>query len=154
MAGPAIRGSTRSLRATATRPGLYHINAVDTVTQWQVVGCCETISAAHLLPVLEAILQQFPFRMRGFHSDNGAQFLNHRVAKLLHKLLVAEFTKSRSPRTTDNALLAGKNGAVLRQHIGHEPIAAEHAAEFQRFYTACFNPYLNYHRLAGLPPWR
>ena len=29
---------------TDTRPGLYHINAVDTVTQWQVVGCCQTIS--------------------------------------------------------------------------------------------------------------
>ena len=71
------------------------------------------------------------------------------MAKLLHKLLVAECTKSRSPRTTDNALLAGKNGAVLRQHIGHEPIAVEHDAEFQRFYTACFNPYLNYHRPCG-----
>ena len=132
-----------------TRPGLYHINAVDTVTQWQVVGCCQTISEAHLLPVLEAILHQFPFRIRGFHSDNGSEFLNLRVAKLLHKLLIAEFTKSRAHRTTDNALVEGKNGAVVRKHIGHEPIAAEHAAEFQRFYTAWFNPYLNFHRPCG-----
>ena len=51
---------------TETQRGLYHINAVDTVTQWQVVGCCETISEAHLIPVLEAMLQQFPFRIRGF----------------------------------------------------------------------------------------
>ena len=28
--------------------GLYHINAVDTVTQWQVLGCVETISERHL----------------------------------------------------------------------------------------------------------
>ena len=134
---------------TETRKGLYHINAVDTVTQWQVVGCCETISEAHLIPVLEAILHQFPFRVRGFHSDNGSEFLNHRVAQLLDKLLVTEFTKSRAQRTTDNALVEGKNGAVVRKHIGHEPIAAEHAAEFQRFYTAYFNPYLNYHRPCG-----
>lgn len=134
---------------TDTRKGLYHLNAVDTVTQWQVVGCCETISEAHLIPVLEAILHQFPFRIRGFHSDNGSEFLNRRVAKLLNKLLVGEFTKSRPHRTTDNALVEGKNGAVVRKHIGHEPIAAEHAAEFQRFYTACFNPYLNYHRPCG-----
>ena len=125
---------------TDTRKGLYHINAVDAVTQWQVVGCCETISEAHLIPVVEAILHQFPFRIRGFHSDNGSEFLNRRVAKLLNKLLVGEFTKSRAYRTTDNALVEGKNGAVVRKHIGHEPIAAEHAAEFQRFYTACFNP--------------
>jgi len=134
---------------TETRQGLYHINAVDTVTQWQVVGCCETISEAHLIPVLEAILHQFPFRVRGFHSDNGSEFLNHRVEKLLNKLLVGEFTKSRAHRTTDNALVEGKNGAVVRKHIGHEPIAAEHATELQRFYTAHFNPYLNYHRPCG-----
>ena len=134
---------------TETRQGLYHINAVDTVTQWQVVGCCETISEAHLIPVLEAILHQFPFRVQGFHSDNGSEFLNHRVEKLLNKLLVGEFTKSRAHRSTDNALVEGKNGAVVRKHMGHEPIAAEHAAELQRFYTAYFNPYLNYHRPCG-----
>jgi hypothetical protein len=134
---------------TDTRQGLYHINAVDTVTQWQVVGCCETISEAHLTPVLEAILHQFPFRIRGFHSDNGSEFLNARVAALLDKLLVNEFTKSRAHRTTDNALVEGKNGAVVRKHIGHEPIAAEHAAELQRFYMAYFNPYLNFHRPCG-----
>ena len=125
--------------------GLYHINAVDTVTQWQVVGCCETISEAHLLPVLEAILHQFPFRIQGFHSDNGSEFLNYKVQKLLNKLLVPAFTKSRANRTTDNALVEGKNGAVVRKHIGHEPIGARHAGEVQRFYTADFNPYLNYH---------
>ena len=134
---------------TETSKGLYHINAVDTVTQWQVVGCCETISEAHLKPVLEAMLHQFPFRVRGFHSDNGSEFLNYRVARLLDKMRVEEFTKSRAHRSTDNALVEGKNGAVVRKHIGHEPIAAEHAEKFQRFYTADFNPYLNYHRPCG-----
>jgi len=80
-------------------PGLYHINAVDTVTQWQVVGCVEAISERYLIPVLEAILHQFPFRILGFHCDNGSEFLNHTVAQLLNKLLV-EFTKSRPYRTT------------------------------------------------------
>jgi hypothetical protein len=130
------------------QPGLYHLNAVDTVTQWQVVGAVETISERHLLPVLEAILHQFPFRILGFHCDNGSEFLNHRVARLLHKLLV-EFTKSRPYRTTDNALVEGKNGAVVRKHIGYGAIAAEQADALQRFYTAHFNPYLNYHRPCG-----
>ena len=134
---------------TTSRKGIYHINAVDTVTQWQIVGCCETISEAHLTPVLEAILHQFPFRIRGFHCDNGSEFLNHKVEKLLNKLLLEEFTKSRANRTTDNALVEGKNGAVVRKHIGHEPIGARHAEEVQRFYTAEFNSYLNYHRPCG-----
>ncbi len=41
--------------------GLYHINAVDEVTQWEVVGATAQISEAWLMPVLEAMLAQFPF---------------------------------------------------------------------------------------------
>ena len=81
---------------------VYHINAVDTVTQWQVVGCVGWISEEHMQPVMEAILHQFPFRILGFHSDNGSEFINHGMAKLLKDLLI-EFTKSRANRTQDNA---------------------------------------------------
>jgi len=132
------------------RRGLYHINAVDTVTQWQVVGCVETISERHLAPVLEAMLHQFCFRIRGFHSDNGSEFVNRTVAKLLNKLLI-EFTKSRPYHSADNALVEGKNGAVIRKQIGYGAIAAEHAEDFQKFYTAYFNSYLNFHRPCGYP---
>jgi hypothetical protein len=130
-------------------PGVYHLNAVDTVTQWQVVGCTETISERHLIPVLEAMLHQFPFRILGFHCDNGSEFVNHTVVKLLNKLLVEEFTKSRPYRTTDNALVEGKNGAVVRKQIGYGPIGSEHAEAVQKFFTAYFNPYLNFHRPCG-----
>lgn len=130
------------------KAGVFHINAVDTVTQWQNVGCVETISERHMLPVLEAMLHQFPFRLLGFHCDNGSEFLNHRVAKMLEKLLV-EFTKSRAYRTTDNALVEGKNGAVVRKHVGYGFIASEHAEVLQRFFTAHLNPYLNFHRPCG-----
>ena len=130
------------------RPGVFHINAVDTVTQWEQVGCVATISERHLIPVLEALLHQFPFRILGFHCDNGTEFINHTVAKLLNKLLI-EFTKSRPYRTTDNAQVEGKNGAVIRKHLGHGPIPAEHADAFQKFYTTHFNPYLNFHRPCG-----
>lgn len=128
--------------------GVYHINAVDTVTQWQVVGSTSKISEQFLMPVLEAILHQFPFRVLGFHSDNGSEFINHTVAKLLGKLLI-EFTKSRANRTQDNALVEGKNGAIIRKHIGYGHIASEHAEALQKFYTAHLNPYLNYHRPCG-----
>jgi hypothetical protein len=131
------------------QPGVYHLNAVDTVTQWEVLGCTETISERHLIPVLEAILHQFPFRILGFHCDNGSEFLNHTVVKLLNKLLVEEFTKSRAYRATDNALVEGKNGAVVRKHIGYGPIAAEHAEAWQKYYTAHLNRYLNFHRPCG-----
>lgn len=130
------------------KPGVYHINAVDAVTQFEVVGCVEAISEHFILPVLEAMLHQFPFRIRGFHCDNGSEFINYSVKAMLGKLL-AEFTKSRAYRTTDNALVEGKNGSVIRKLIGYGPIAAEHAEAFQKFYTATLNPYLNFHRPCG-----
>jgi transposase InsO family protein len=128
--------------------GVYHINAVDAVTQWEIIGCAAKISEQHLLPVLEAMLHQFPFLILGFHADNGSEFVNHTVAKLLNKLLV-EFTRSRPNRSSDNALVEGKNGAIIRKHIGYGHIASQHADQIQRFYTAHFNPYLNYHRPCG-----
>ena len=67
---------------------------------------------------------------------------------MLEKLRI-EFTKSPAYRTTDNALVEGKNGAVIRKHIGYGAIAAPHAEAFQKFYTAQLNPYLNYHRPCG-----
>ena len=128
--------------------GVYHINAVDAVTQWQVVGCVSRISEAYLLPVLEAMLARFPCQVLGFHADNGSEYINHRVAKMLAKLH-AEFTKSRACRSQDNALVEGKNGAVIRKLIGYGYIAGEHADQIGEFYARHLNPYLNFHRPCG-----
>jgi len=130
--------------------GLYHINAVDEVTQWQVVGATAQISEAWLMPVLEGILAQFPFHIRGFHSDSGSEFINHTVAEMLNKLLV-EQTKSRPRHSNDNGLAETKNGWVIRKHIGYGHIASAHAEAFDEFYRQHFNPYLNFHRPCGVP---
>ena len=50
------------------------------------------------------MLAQFPFRILGFHSDNGSEFINYKVAELLNKLLI-EQTKSRPRRSNDNGLV-------------------------------------------------
>lgn len=133
--------------------GVYHVNAVDEVTQWEVLGAAPQISEAWLGPVLEAMLAQFPFRIRGFHSDNGSEFINHTVAKLLNKLLV-EQTKSRPRRSNDNGLVESKNGAVVRKHMGYGYIAASHAEAIAEFYQRHLNPYLNFHRPCGVPELR
>lgn len=130
--------------------GVYHINAVDEVTQWQVVGAAPNLTEAFLLPVLDAILAQFPFQIRGFHSDNGSEYINHRLAKHLNKLLI-EQTKSRPRHSNDNGLVESKNGAVVRKHMGYTHIAAPHAAAIGTFFEEYLNPYLNFHRPCGVP---
>lgn len=132
------------------RKGLYHINAVDEVTQWEIVAATPQISEIYLLPVLQAMLEQFPFVIRGFHSDNGSEFINYTVAGLLGKLLI-EQTRSRPHHSGDNGLVEAKNGAIIRKHIGYGYIDAQHAQAMDRFYREHLNPYVNFHRPCAVP---
>jgi transposase InsO family protein len=125
--------------------GVYHINAVDEVIQWEVAGATPRISEAYLEPVLEQMLRQFPFRILGFHTDNGSEFINRMTARLLEKLRI-EQTKSRPRQSGDNGLVETKNGAIIRKHIGYGYIDARHADAINSFYRDYLNPYLNYHR--------
>jgi hypothetical protein len=154
---PQPRGSPGYLRIDTVhqgdqdgRKGIYHINAVDEVTQWEIIAATPQISESWLIPLLEAMLVQFPFIIRGFHSDNGSEFINYTVARLLGKLLI-EQTKSRANRSGDNGLVEAKNGAVIRKHLGFSHIAAAHAGLVDEFHRQHLNPYVNFHRPCAVP---
>ena len=122
--------------------GVYHINAVDEVTQFEVVVSVEKISEYYLIPALEHLLASFPFVIRGFHADNGSEYINRRVARLLEKLRI-EFTKSRARHSNDNALVECKNGHVVRKLLGHAHIPQRWAG-LNDFHRQHLNPYVNY----------
>jgi hypothetical protein len=130
--------------------GVYHINLVDEVTQWEITVCVEGISEEFLLPALEEALTTFPFTILNFHSDNGSEYINKIVAKLLEKLRINQ-TKSRSRRTNDNALVEGKNGAVIRKHIGYMHIPKKYAPRINDYYHTCRNGFVNFHRFCAFP---
>ena len=125
--------------------GVYHITCVDEVCQWQVEACVQGISEAFLLPVLDLVLDQFPFVIQGFHSDNGSEYINGPVAAILEKLRI-EQTKSRSRKSNDNALAESKNASVVRKHMGYDHIPQKYAKPINAFYRDIFNPWLNLHR--------
>jgi transposase InsO family protein len=125
--------------------GVYHINLVDEITQDEVVITVYGISEEFLRPALEEALDVFPFILLGFHSDNGSEYINEVVAKLLQKLFI-EQTKSRSRHSNDNALAEGKNAAVVRKHFGYAHIPRKYASLMQEFNRKYLNPYLFFHR--------
>ncbi len=104
--------------------GVYHINAVDEETQFEVVASVAKISEHYLIPILEQMLETFPFKILGFHSDNDSEYINQNIAKLLKKLLI-EFTKSRSRHSNDNTLAESKNASVVRKVLGYRHIPHE-----------------------------
>jgi transposase InsO family protein len=150
---PAPHGQPGYLRVDSVHQGdrdgvkgVYHINTVDCVTQYEAVATCERISEAFLLPVLAALLASFPFVIKGFHSDNGSEYINHEVANLLNKLLIEEQTKSRSRHCNDNAQAESKNGAIVRKHLGYSHIPQCFATLVNAFCGDHLNPYINFHR--------
>ena len=128
--------------------GVYHINITDETTQWELVGAVEKISELCLETLLKDLIEQFPFKIINFHSDNGSEYINKVVAKLLNKLLIQQ-TKSRARHSNDNALAECKNGAVIRKHMGYVHIPSNFAPAINQFYKHHFNVYLNYHRPCG-----
>ena len=130
--------------------GVYHINTVDEVVQWEVVGAAEKITDCHLIPLLEKIIASYPYRIINFHADNGSEYINSKVAEMLNNLLI-KLTKSRPRHTNDNALAETKNGWVLRKWMGYGHVEQKHAKGINDFYFDCFNEYLNFHRPCAFP---
>lgn len=132
------------------RKGVYHINAVDEVTQFQVVVTLERITEQFMEPALKQILAAFPFKIQGFHADNGGEYINYTVASLLETLRI-EFTKSRPRHSNDNGLVESKNGSVVRRLYGYGHIPQQYAAAFAELNRNHLYRYLNFHRPGYFP---
>jgi len=130
--------------------GGYHINAVDSVTQFQLVATCEKLSEASLLPVIRQRLEEFPFVILGFHADNGAEYINDKVALWLETLRI-EFPTSRPRHSNDTALAESKNGAGVRKHLGYAHIPQPFAVQVNTVCAPHLNPYVTVHRPCFFP---
>ena len=128
------------------KKGAYVINMVDEVTQFQQLAAVPRITEYFMVPVLAALAGAFPFRILGFHADNGSEYINHRVAAMLNKLHVEEFTKSRPRRSNDNALVESKNGNVVRRWLGHSHIPEHLASPAIACLRDFLSPFRNDHR--------
>jgi transposase InsO family protein len=132
------------------KKGVYHINAVDEETQFEVVCTVERITEHFMIPVLTEIMNKFPFKIINFHSDNGTEYINTPVDKLLNDLVV-NFTKSRSRQSNDNALVESKNASVVRKILGYTHIPQTYAPLINQFNLAVVYPYINFHKPCAFP---
>jgi len=103
-----------------------------------------------MIPALAYMLDFFPFKIKGFHSDNSSEYINKNVAELLEKLRI-EFTKSRARHSNDNALAESKNASIIRKILGYIHIPQHHAELLNKFNQRDLNPHINYHRPCLFP---
>jgi len=132
------------------KKGVYHINSVDEVTQWETVVSVERIRDQFMLSALRSLLEQFPFLIKGFHADNGSEYINHKVAELLNNLMI-RLTKSRPRHSNDNALAESKNNSVVRKTFGYIYIPQNNAGLIDAFNRGFLNPCINFHRPCHFP---
>jgi len=125
--------------------GVYHINSIDEVTQFEFIGAVPAPTEEHMLPLLEQLINAYPFIILGFHADNGSEYINFEVVAMLNRLLI-KLTKSRPRHSNDNALIESKNGTVIRKWFGYGFIDSSNASKLNEFYFNHFNYYLNFHR--------
>jgi transposase InsO family protein len=125
--------------------GLYYVNFIDEVTQWETVVCVPSISQEDLKEVYKEVLEGFPYRILNFHSDNGSEFINEYLAKILKRMHIDQ-TKSRPRKHNDNALVESKNGWVIRKEFGYIFRPKQAAPLVQEYLQKYFNTYLNFHR--------
>lgn len=146
-----LRVDTVHLGDLNGRKGIYVINVVDEVTQFQHLGAVPRITFRFLEPVLEGLISAFPFTVHAFHADNGSEYVNHRVADLLSRLHIPDFTKSRPRHTNDNALVEGKNAAVVRRWLGHLHVPHSLVPAVNAFLRDHLCPLINFHRPCLFP---
>ena len=119
----------------------------------QVVGATPHISEAWLLPVLEAMLEQFPFRI-------PAAFIP--TMQRVHQLSSFRFieqTPDRADQVAATSFRRQRLGGVQErvgdsQTSGWTHIASRHADAVNQFHRQHLNPYLNFHRPCGIAELR
>ena len=145
------QGDLRDLWGCETIKGVYYLNVVDAVTQWESVIAVPALTRPFVQPVLRLVLEQtFPFVILGLHADNGSEFINRATAELLRELQV-ELTRSRARHSSDNGLVESKNASVVRKQFGHGYIPVGFYEDINGFTVGVLAEHLNFHRPCWFP---
>ena len=145
------QGDLRDLWGCETVKGVYYLNVVDAVTQWESVVAVPALTRQFVQPVLHLVLSQtFPFEILGLHADNGSEFVNRATEALLRELEV-EFTRSRARHSNDNGLVESKNASVVRKQFGYGHIPVGFHEDINGFTAGVLAEHLNFHRPCWFP---
>lgn len=99
---------------------VYTVNFVDIATGWSAFAAVWGRGQLGVFAALQHVEQELPFRIRGFDSDNGSEFLNHHLYTYFttRKPRVV-YTRSRPYQKNDNAHIEQKNWSNIRQYLGY-----------------------------------
>lgn len=97
------------------------IQIVDIYSGWSEARASWGKGERGVFEAFKSIEKSLHFKIIGFDSDNGNEFLNRNLLKyFLHKKPPICFTRSREYQKNDNAHIEQKNWTNIRQYLGYE----------------------------------
>ncbi len=100
---------------------VYTVNTVDIATGWTEPRAIWGKGEKSAFEAIRSIEEAFPFKLLGFDSDNGSEFINWHLYKYFtRRKSPVEYTRSRSYQKNDNAHIEGKNWTHIRQYLGYQ----------------------------------
>jgi hypothetical protein len=100
---------------------VWTLDCVDIATGWTEQRAVFGKGQSGVLDQIKDVERSLPFRLLGFDSDNGNEFLNHYLWKYCvdRKEHPVQFTRSREYHKDDNAHVEQKNWTHVRQWFGY-----------------------------------
>lgn len=100
---------------------VYTVNTVDIATGWIESRAIWGKGERNAFEAIKSIESSLPFKIRGFDSDNGGEFINkHLLRYFTGRSNPVEYTRSRAYQSNDNAHIEGKNWTHIRQYFGYQ----------------------------------
>lgn len=122
------------------------LTVTDICSSWTENRAVWKKESATILRAISSIEEALPFKIFGFATDNGNEFLNHDLhSYFFNRKNRVEFVRRRPYKKNDNAHVEQKNWTHVRELFGYDRFDAESQVDFMNdIYKRLWNPLWNY----------
>lgn len=124
----------------------HSLTMTDLCSGWTENAAVWTKESSQVLKQIEKVEKRLPFKLRGFASDNGSEFMNYQLSDYFFKREVpVDFVRRRPYKKNDNAHVEQKNFTHVRELFGYERFDEfELTVLMNEIYAVYWNPLWNY----------
>ena len=102
---------------------VWSLTFTDILTGWTENGAVWNKGQTGVHQLLRSIEDRLPFPIKGFHTDNGGEFINHHLHSYYrHRDVPVQMTRGRSGKKNDNPHVEQKNWTHVRLLLGYQRI--------------------------------
>ena len=105
---------------------IWSLTLTDILTGWTENGAVWNKGQHGVHELLKKMENSLPFAIKGFHTDNGGEFVNHHLHRFyMNRDIPVEMTRGRPGKSNDNPHVEQKNYTHVRKLLGYQRIEEE-----------------------------